>query len=136
MGLEYRNDMQIPQFDQPDHRLYLPKDPHKPRISKSSPKVSARKSVRPKIFRTIAAKSGKTPGFAHITDGAHAPAQNPARPIEPGSLALKFLPRKIFRIESSRAEKFSARNLKILKIFGLKVEKSKKFPVESWKKRC
>jgi len=38
--------------------------------------------------------------------------------------------------ESFSGQIFSARNLKILKIFGLKVENFKKFPVESWKKRC
>jgi len=96
----------------------------------------AQKSVRPKNFRTIAAKSGKTPNLTHRSDGAHAPAHLPVRPIEPGTLVLKFLPRKIFRVESSRAEKFPARNLKILKNFGLKVENSKKIRLESWKKRC
>jgi len=53
-----------------------------------------------------------------------------------GSLALKFRPPGFFRIEISRAEKFSARNLKNRKNFGLKVENSKKIWRESWKKRC
>jgi len=92
--------------------------------------------LRPKNSRPITAKPGKTLKFPHITDGAREPAYLPARPIEPGSLALKFRPPNFFRIESSRAEKFSARNLKILKIFGLKVENSKKIRRESWKKRC
>jgi len=42
-----------------------------------------------------------------------------------------FFYRKIFY-----GQIFSARNLKILKIFGLKVEKSKKIRLESWKKGC
>jgi len=92
--------------------------------------------VSPKNFRTIAAKSGKTPNLTHRSDGAHASEQIPARPIGPGTLALKFFLPKIFRVESSRAEKFPARNLKILKNFGLKVENSKKIRRESWKKRC
>jgi len=94
------------------------------------------KSVRPKNFRTIAAKSGKTPGFTHLTDGVHTPPHIPARPIEPGTPALKFFPPGFFWIENSRAGKFLARNLKNRKNFGLKVEKSKKSWRESWKKRC
>jgi hypothetical protein len=90
----------------------------------------------PKIFRTIAQKPGKTPDFPHSTDEAFGPRQKPARPIAPGTLALKFLQPKIFRFESSRAEKISARNLKIRKIFRSKVENSKNFWRESWKKRC
>jgi len=38
--------------------------------------------------------------------------------------------------ESWYGQIFSARNLKIPKIFGLKVEKSKKIWRESWKKGC
>jgi len=110
------------------------------RFSRSKIRTSgiflARKFVSPKNFRAIAAKPGKPPKFSHFTDGAHAPAEIPARPIEPGTLALKFLPPNFFWIESSRAEKFSARKLKNRKIFGLKVEKSKKIRRESWKKRC
>jgi hypothetical protein len=84
----------------------------------------------------IAAKSGKTPGFARITDGTHAPVHISAQPFAPGSRALKVRQPKFFRIESSRAGKFSARNLKILKNFGLKVENCKKIRRESWKKSC
>jgi len=94
------------------------------------------KIENPKNFRTIAAKSGKTPNLSHITDGAYVPAQIPVRPIEPGMLALKFRPPVFFRIESSRAKKIPARNFKIRKNFGLKVENSKKIRRESWKKRC
>jgi hypothetical protein len=92
--------------------------------------------LRPKNFRTIAAKSGKTPVFHTTSDEAHDPAQNPARPIAPGTLALKFFPSRFFRLESTRAEKISARNFKIRKIFRSKVENSKKIWRESWKKGC
>jgi hypothetical protein len=70
------------------------------------------------------------------TDGAREPAYLPARPIAPGTLALKFRQPKFFWIESSRAEKNPARNLKNRKIFRSKVENSKKIWRESWKKRC
>jgi len=76
-----------------------------------------RKSVRPKKFQMIAAKSGKTPGFSHLTDGTHKPLNIPAQPIEPGSHALKIRPQNFFGNESSRAGKFLARNLKNRKNF-------------------
>jgi hypothetical protein len=107
--------------------------PHFPQIPGFFP---ARKLKIPKIFRTIAQKPGKPPGFPHSSDGTHDPTQIPSRPIETGTLALKFFPPGFFWLESSRAEKFSARNFKILKIFRSKVENSKKIWRESWKKWC
>jgi len=105
-----------------------------PEFSKVFPNFQARKFVSPKNFRTIAVKSGKTPNLSHLTDGAYASAQNPARPIAPGTLALKFFTSKIFWIEISRAEKISARNLKIRKYFGLKFENPKKSGAKVGKK--
>ena len=123
-----------PQFDQPDHRF--PRIRTSPVFTKILPHFPVRKSVRPKIFRTIAAKSGKTPVFFYRSDGVHTPPHIPARPIEPGTPALKFRPQNFFLIESCRAENFLARNLKNRKNFGLKVENFKKSWRESWKKGC
>jgi hypothetical protein len=92
--------------------------------------------VNAKNSRPITAKPGKTLKFPHITDGAREPAYLPARPIAPGTHALKFFPPGFFWIESSRAEKNPARNLKNRKFFRSKVENSKKSWRESWKKRC
>jgi hypothetical protein len=68
-------------------------------------------------------KSGKIPVHSPLADGAHEPVYIPARPIEPVTLALKSRPPKFFWFESFRAEKISARNLKILKKVGAKVGK-------------
>jgi hypothetical protein len=92
--------------------------------------------MSPENSRTIACETRKNAHDVSPTDGAHEPASIPARPIAPGTLALKFRQPKFFWFESSRAEKFSARNLKNQKIVGLKVENSKKNWRESWKKRC
>jgi hypothetical protein len=68
------------------------------------------------------------------------------RPILSRPHGLKFFPAKnfwfeswygrIFCRESFSGQIFSARNLKILKKFGLKVENFKKCWRESWKKSC
>jgi hypothetical protein len=60
----------------------------------------AQTSVCPKNFWTIAAKSGKISGFSFGSDGVHAPVHIPARPIVPGTHALKFFPRTFFLFES------------------------------------
>jgi hypothetical protein len=70
----------------------------------------------------------------YFTDGAREPAHISSRPIEPGTPALKFRPATFFWIESFRPEKFSARNLKNQNIFRSKIENSKNFYRESWKK--
>jgi hypothetical protein len=77
-------------------------------------KIFRSKVGRPEKFPADRIKIQKPPGFSHSTDGAHEPAKIPARSIEPGTIDLKFRPPKFFRFESSRAEKFSARNFKNL----------------------
>jgi hypothetical protein len=108
----------------------------RPDLSITTPFFRPESSCVPNFSGRSQRNPEKHPLIHKYTDGAHDPACIPARPIAPGTLALKLRQPKIFRAESSRAEKFSVRNFKNRKIFGLKVENSKKIRRESWKKGC
>lgn len=60
-----------------------------------------------KKIRPIREKPGKVSCILHFIDGAQEPLPVSARPIEPGTLALKCRQSKIFRPEIFRAEKNS-----------------------------
>jgi len=94
------------------------------------------RTFAPKNFKKIATKVGKTAHCRRFHDEGSAGRPKLIRPITSRSYGLKFFPGKNFRFESLWAGFFSARNLKILKIFRSKVEKRKKIWRESWKKGC
>jgi len=92
------------------------------------------------------AKSGKTPNPLQILRRRGSPRpkffsrSRSSRTVrnffQPKFFGPKVGTADLFCREISLAENFPVRNLKITKIFGLKVEKSKKIWRESWKKRC
>jgi len=94
------------------------------------------RTFAPKNSKKIAAKAGKSALCCRLYDEGSAGIPKWIRPIISRLHGLKFFPAKNFWFESLWAGFFSARNLKILKIFRSKVEKRKKSWRESWKKRC
>jgi hypothetical protein len=89
----------------------------------------------PKNFEKIAAKVGKNAHCCRFHGVGSAGIPNRIRPILSRPHGPKFFSGKNFWFEILWAGFFSARNLKILKIFRSKVEKRKKSWRENWKKK-
>jgi hypothetical protein len=104
------------------------------------------RTFAPKKSEKIAAKVGKNPFLGGFFDGEYNVPENfygrsrPARTVRnilrPKISGLKVRTPGFFCHESLYGQNFSARNFKNRKIFRSKVEKSKNFWRESWKKCC